>query len=184
MDETKVYTLEEANNLFAKIYNGACWSLMSKEDRTPDDTAIMIDLAHASLLHWRENKAGTPANLQRGEFLVSTAYALAGRAEPALYHAKKCLDHSLRSPEAMSDFDIAYAYMAMARALALAGSEDEAKEYLSKMTDAAGKANEAADKIGNEADKQLFEGDLKMGDWYFLADQVAAYGQGRPKNKI
>jgi hypothetical protein len=162
----KVYTLDEANNLFAKRYNGACWSLLEKADRTAEEAVRMINLAHASLLHWEENKEATPANWQRGEWLISTAYAFAEKGEPALYHAKRCLDHTDRYPESMIGFDFAYAYMAMARASAMTGSEKEAKEWLAKMVDAAGGTK-------NEVDERIFIGDLQAGNWYAVTETVA-----------
>lgn len=161
VSEKKFYSLSDANSLFARKYNGECWSYLGKDERSTDDTAKMINLAHASLLHWSESKECLPVNLQRGEFLVSTVYSYAGRGEPAYYHAKRCLDLTFRKPESMEDFDIAYAYMAMARASALIGSDIEAKEYLLKMLDAAGQ-------IKNSTDKQIFTTDLSAGKCFFL----------------
>jgi hypothetical protein len=125
----------------------------------------MINLAHASLLHWSESKECSPANLQRGEFLISMAYAYAGRDEPAYYHAKRCFDLTFNHPGSMMDFDIAYAYMAMARVSALKGLNEEAKQYLSKMI-------EAGDQIKNKIDKQIYVDDLSSGNWYGLGDFI------------
>ncbi len=153
-DETKLYTLSDAHSFFARNYHGACYSYLVKEERSPDDTATMINLAHASLLHWSQSKECRPVNLQRGEFLISIAYASAGRGEPAYYHARRCFDQTLCNPDSM-DFDIAYAYMAMARASALNGLDTEAKKYFSKMA-------EAGSQIKNTKDKQIFIDDLSI----------------------
>lgn len=165
-DKASLYSLDEANLLFAKIFNGACWSLIEKKERTAEDMAKMINLAHASMLHWRESKECTPANLQRGEFLISLAYSVAEKAEPAYEHAKRCLELTLNQPDAMVGFDFAYAFMIMARALALTGQENEGKEYVSKMVQATG-ANK------NERDRQIFLGDLQIGNWYDLTEVVS-----------
>lgn len=77
--------------------------------------AKMVSLAHASLVHWNESKQCTPANLQRGEWLVATAYAYANRGEPAYFHAKRCVDLTLAHADSMMGFDAAYAYLVMAR---------------------------------------------------------------------
>lgn len=163
-DETKLYSLSEAHSFFARHYNGACWSYLEKSERSADDTIKMINLAHASLLHWSESKECTPVNLQRGEFLISTAYSYAERGEPAYYHARRCFDMTFSNPGSM-DFDIAYAYMVMARALALMGLDNQAKEYLLKTVDSGAQ-------IKNDKDKKIFIGDLSGGNWFGLADFV------------
>ena len=68
--------------------NGLVWQLLARTDRADDDDARMVDAAHASQYHWRE--AGGPPGT-RGEWLVSHVYAVLGRAEPALHHARRCL---------------------------------------------------------------------------------------------
>jgi hypothetical protein len=61
----------------------------------------------------------------------------------------------------MADFDIAYAYEGMARALALNGQIEQAKKYLTLAEDSAGR-------ISDPEDKQIFVGDLESGEWYGL----------------
>jgi hypothetical protein len=163
-DETKLYSLSEANNFFARNYNGVCWTYLEKDERSTDDTAKMVNFAHASLLHWSESDQCAPVNLQRGEYLVSMAYSFAGRGEPAYYHAKRCFDQTFSNAESM-DFDVAHAYMVMARALTLTGQEEEAKGYLIKMVD-------AGRQIKNSKDKQIFISDLSSGNWFGLTDLV------------
>ncbi|HEV2873479.1 MAG TPA: hypothetical protein VG409_18915, partial [Actinomycetota bacterium] len=69
--------------------NGLVWELLARADRTAGDDARMVDAAHASQYHWRE--AGGPPGT-RGEWLVSHVYAVLGRGEPALHHARRCLE--------------------------------------------------------------------------------------------
>lgn len=91
------------------------WDLIDKQDKTSDEEALMIHKAHASLYHWMQ--VGTPLNFQRGEWLVSHVYALLNRQEPALYHAQRTLNLTLAHQ--IKDFDLVFAYEALARAYAI-----------------------------------------------------------------
>jgi hypothetical protein len=164
-DDAKLYSVSEANRFFARQYNGACWSYLAKADPSTEDMAKMVSLAHASLVHWTESKECTPANLQRGEWLVATAYAYANRGESAYYHAKRCVDLTFAHADSMMGFDTAYAYMVMARTSALIGLDKDAKIYLSKMV-------EAVPRIVNSKDKEIFIGDLGAGPWGSIAGLV------------
>jgi hypothetical protein len=137
--------------------NGLVWELLARNDRTAEDDARMVDAAHASQWHWRE--AGGPPST-RGEWLISHVYAVLGRAEPALHHARRCLE--LAGSEAgVADFDHAYAAEAMARALACAGALDQAATWHAGAT-AAGAA------IADDEDRGIFTGDLTSGPWFGL----------------
>jgi hypothetical protein len=137
--------------------NGLVWQLLARTERTGDDDARMVDAAHASQYHWRE-AGGPPAT--RGEWLVSHVYAVLGRAEPALHHARRCLELAGAEPGA-ADFDHAYAAEAMARALACAGDLDQAATWHTQAT-AAGSA------ITDDEDREIFTTDLTTGPWYGL----------------
>jgi hypothetical protein len=126
------------------------WSLIDKKDKTQEDIDEMIHMAHASRYHW--GKIGKPIHFERGEWQISRVYSLIGQPEAALYHAKRCLDICLEND--IGDFDIAFAYEAMARANAVAGKTKEKDEFLQK-------ANEAAEKIKKKEDKDYFLGELK-----------------------
>ena len=136
--------------------NNLAWKLFEQPDRTPDDDARMIHMAHASAYHW--GLVGTAENHARAEWMCSHAYALAGRAEPARYHAERCL--AIVEANAIADFDLVYANEAMARSLALAGDLDEASRYL-----AAARATPVAD----DEDRSIVEADLAAEPWYGLA---------------
>lgn len=118
------------------------WDLIEKQDRTEDDNDTMIYAANASRYHW--GGVGTPLNFARGEWQISRVYAMLGRAEPALHHAKKsmelCLKHDLGA------FDLGFAYEAMARAYAVHGDIGEQDHYL-------GLAQETAQQVENEENK-------------------------------
>jgi hypothetical protein len=100
------------------LYNGL-WPLMDKQ-RSPEEDALLLHQAHASLWHWTQ--VGTPQNLARGEWMCSRVYAILGRAEPAMWHARRCLE--LAGP--YGDWDLAIAHEAVARALVLAGQPEQA----------------------------------------------------------
>jgi Activator of Hsp90 ATPase homolog 1-like protein len=142
---------------FARSLNGLVWRLLARTDRTAADDARMVDAAHASQHHWRE-AGGPPAT--RGEWLVSHVYAVLGRPEPALHHARRCLALGDGDPAA-ADFDHAYAAEAMARALACAGELDQAASWHSRAT-AAGAA------VADDEDRRIVTDDLATGPWFGL----------------
>jgi DNA-binding transcriptional MerR regulator len=129
------------------------WTLIEKPDRTPAETDEMIHAAHASRYHW--SKAGTTVNLGRGEWQIARVYAVLRRAEPALWHAGRCVAYveaAIAAGEA-EDWDLAAAREAMARAAAVAGDGAEAIRWRDL-------AREALATIEDPADRELIEGDL------------------------
>jgi hypothetical protein len=98
------------------LYN-ATWTLIENAERSPAETDEMIHSAHASRWHWA--RVGEPVNLARGEWLCSRVYATLGRGEPALWHARRCVE--ILEENGVADWDIAAAYEAMARASFVAG---------------------------------------------------------------
>jgi hypothetical protein len=123
----------------------ATWELINSRD----DDDRMLHMAHASRFHWGEAPECEPENLARGEWLVSRVYALLGRAEPAIWHAQRCLDHCEQN--GIGDWDLAYAYEALARAHGLAGNP-EAAEWKAK-------ARAAGDAIADAEDREHFDED-------------------------
>jgi hypothetical protein len=125
------------------------WTLLEKQKRTRAEDDLMIHAAHASRYHWGE--VGAPENLARGEWQCSRVYAVLKRAEPAQYHAQRCLD--LCVEHHLVDFDRAYAFEALARAAAVAGDWEEKARYLEL-------AREAEDMIAELDDRKHFKDDL------------------------
>ena len=121
------------------------WRLM--ENREDDER--MLHATHASRFHWGEAEECVPANLARGEWQVSRVYTVLRRPEPAIWHARRCLEHCERN--GIGDWDLAYAYEALARAHALAG-DDEAAKWKSK-------ARAAGDAIADPEDREHFDED-------------------------
>lgn len=100
-------------------------SLLEVDSRSPEQDDEMIHAAHASRYHW--GRVGTALNCARGEWQISRVYAVLGRGEPALFHARRCL--ALTTEHGFGDFDLAYAYEALARASAAAGEPHAAIRY-------------------------------------------------------
>jgi hypothetical protein len=140
--------LERHKRLGAEL-NNLVWELLEKAERTPDDDERMLHAAHASCYHWLE--AGTPVNHARGEWLISRVYAVLGKPEPALHFARRCL--GLCEKHKIGDFDIAYAYEAMARAYSLADDQAQFDRFF-------GLAREAGEEIAKDEDRKVFLSDL------------------------
>ena len=141
---------KEDHRKFAVNCFNLTWSLLDKKDRTKEENDKMVHAAHASRYHWGE--IGTPLEFERGEWQISRVYSVLGRSEPALYHAKRCLDICVENN--IGDFDIAFAYEAMARAHSIAGDKAECKKYLQLAT-------EARENIKKKEDKDYFLSELK-----------------------
>jgi ribosomal protein S18 acetylase RimI-like enzyme len=134
--------------LAAELFNGT-WALLEKQDRTPDDDARMIHMAHASAYHWLQ--VGTPLNFGRSHWLCSRVYSVLGRPEPALYHAQ--LAHDICAEHGIGDFDLAYAFEALARAHAIAGNRTESDSW-------AARARAATARVADAEDRELLLSDL------------------------
>jgi hypothetical protein len=124
---------EQRRRLAADLFN-AVWTLLEKPSRTAEEDDAMVHAAHASRHHWGE--VGTAVNLARGEWQVSRVYATLGRSEPALHHARRCLAYLERAGDA-EDWDLPFAYEALARAHALAGDSGESERFERLPRDAA-----------------------------------------------
>ncbi len=127
------------------------WTLLEKADRSAADTDEMIHAAHASRFHWSRAEGTEPVNLARGEWQCSRVYAVLGRGEPALWHARRCL--AINEAEGRGDWDIAAAYEAMARASAVAGDTAAAADWKARAT-------AALDAIADPDEWEIIEGDV------------------------
>ena len=137
--------------------NQMTWGLLGKKDRSPKDDKRMETFALASLHHWQGAAEFTPLNAQRGHWLLARVYTVLEQEEKAQHHAEECM--KITDELSLKGFDLAYAYEAMARALALAKNQNEASEYYQK-------ANDAGQIIAGEGDKKLFFQDLKAAPWF------------------
>jgi DNA-binding transcriptional MerR regulator len=141
---------EEEERKIAVRYFNAVWDLMEKEDRSVEEDDLMLHMAHASRYHW--GQVGKPENLARGEWQCSRVYAVLRRPEPCLHHAQRVLDICLEN--GIGDWDIAFAYEALARGNAIAGDVEAAKV----MTE---RALGAAEAIEEDEERKIVLADLE-----------------------
>lgn len=144
-------TVTDERTLAAQLFNET-WRLLEKENRTRDDDDRMIHTAHASRYHWGQVPTATPANMARGEWQVSRVYAVLGRAEPAIHHARRVVD--ICTENGIGDWDLAFSYEALARAYAVAGDAEAARNWTDK-------ALAAAELITGDVDRDLVLADLE-----------------------
>jgi hypothetical protein len=126
------------------------WTLLGKAERTPEEDDELLHAAHASRYHWIA--AGTTINAARGEWQCSRVYSVLARPEPALHHARRALELCTAADDA-EDWDVPFAYEALARAHAVAGDTDEARRYVEL-------SREAAAEIVEDDDREMVLADL------------------------
>jgi hypothetical protein len=131
---------EKHNSIAIELFN-LTWDLIEKENKNQADIDQMINAAHASRYHWEI--VGQAVNLARGEWLISRVYALLNRSEPCLYHASRCLEITLEND--LKDFDLAFAYEAMARATHISGNEVQSAKYFTLAQEAGGQIQDVND---------------------------------------
>ena len=145
---------EVHQQLSVDLFNQS-WDILLKPGRTREDEDLLINMAHASLYHWRQ--IGAPVNILRGEWMICHVYTLLKHKESALYHAENVL--RLMEEIKPTDWDLAYCYEAMARVKALWGDRDGFEKYYAL-------ALEAGRAIGGEGDRNQFMADLNDDYWF------------------
>lgn len=125
------------------------WSLLEIAARTPDQDDEMIHAAHASRYHWGE--VGEATQRAIGEWQVARVYSVLGRAEPAVHHARRCLQ--LVEEHHVEAWLLASAFEGLARAHAVAGDREAAEEWKAR-------AVAAAAGIEEPEERQVVEGDI------------------------
>jgi hypothetical protein len=142
----------EAHRELAVFLFNHVWTLLELDGRTPAQDDEMLHAAHASRYHW--GIAGTTVNLARGEWQVSRVYAVLGRAEPALYHARRCRELCAEAEDKVAEWDLPFAHEALARAHVVAGDLDAARAEL-------GNARTLAITIRDAEDRKQLEAELE-----------------------
>jgi DNA-binding transcriptional MerR regulator len=148
-DPATPFDEEAERNLAISLFN-ATWEMLEKEDRSAEDDDRMLHMAHASCHHWGE--VGEPENRARGEWQCSRVYAVLGRAEPCRHHAQRVLD--ICEANGIGDWDIAFAYEALARAAAVAGDAEAARSFTER-------ALQLVEAIAEEEDRKIVLADLE-----------------------
>ena len=138
----------QQRQLAATIFNHV-WDLLVKADRTVGDDDEMLHGAHASRYHW--GVVGEPVHWARGEWQCSRVYAVLGRFEPALHHARRCLE--LATQYDLGPFDVGVAHEAIARSYHLIGDAEMTAEHV-----ALGQAESA--KITDKEERGILDADL------------------------
>ena len=77
-------------SLSVECFNGV-WTLLEKEDRTPEEDALMREMAHASLFHWMMREDVTPRNRSIGLWQVSRVSAVLEDGPVAMRYARDCV---------------------------------------------------------------------------------------------
>jgi len=134
----------------AKALFNSVWDLLQKENRTVEDDDRMLHMAHASRYHWGQVSDG--AHRSRGEWQCSRVYAVLERPEPAMHHALRSLQ--ICQQNGIGDWDLAFAYEALARSAAVAGDKVGARSYTEQ-------ALAAAEDIAEDDDRELVLADLE-----------------------
>ncbi|MBT3321835.1 MAG: hypothetical protein HN392_06080 [Anaerolineae bacterium] len=141
---------KENHRKFAKETFNGTWNLLDKKERTKEEDAQMIRMAHASRYHWGE--IGTPLEFARSDWQISRVYAVLGFGVMAHKYAKTSLEHCEKNE--IGDFDLAFAYEALARASAVSGDTPKGYGYLSL-------AESAGSDIAKKDDSEFFLNELK-----------------------
>jgi len=134
----------DERRLGVELFNET-WELIGSRD----DDELMVHTAHASAYHWAAAPECKPENQARGAWLLARVYALVGRAEPALHYAEACFAWCERGE--LADWDLAFAYEALARASRVAGDDEAVRGYLELARSV---------EIAEDEDRELLETDL------------------------
>lgn len=148
MKREDAITDSQHRKLAVDLFNQT-WDYIEKPNRTQEEDITMLHMAHASRFHW--GIVGEPVNFSRGEWLLSRVYVLLQRAEPAVYHAEVNMD--LVQKYKITDFDLAFAYEALARSYLIAGNREAAQKNKALALD-------ISETISKEADRKLLLADV------------------------
>ena len=139
---------------FGIKFNNQIWDYLARPKRTPEEDQEMIQLAYASLLHWRLFEGHKTVNIQRGQYMIAKAHFYANELDIALQNATRCLETTTANLDEMADFDVAYAYQILAAIYLSLGNSTSSDKYLSL-------AKEACCKIANLEDRKFVEKDIE-----------------------
>jgi len=148
--------MEVSNNISKEVHKklaietfNKTWDLLDKTNRSEAENIEMIHTAHASRYHW--GQVGTPLEFQRGEWQIARVYASLGMGDAALFHAETALKTC--QEKGIGDFDLAFAYEAIARAYSILKNNAEKEKHLAL-------AKEAGEKIDDGGNKEYFYSEL------------------------
>lgn len=122
------FDLDAAHRHFSADFFNQTWTLLDTDVHSEEDIEVMVDLAHASRLHWRQRRDKSPRSMTIGAWQLSRVYSIAGRPNEALRYATESLD--IARGEAVGAFYEAYGHEAVARAAASLGDSDTARLHI------------------------------------------------------
>lgn len=100
------------------------WTYLDMDVRTAEHDTAMAQTADASRWHWQH--VGTPTQFAIGEWQCSRVHAVLGNGDRARAYAQRCLE--ITQSERVEEFVPASAHEALARAYAVLGDMDAARE--------------------------------------------------------
>lgn len=143
--------------------NNDTWNVLDNPTIGPDspieDREQLLYGAIASTYHWLQ--VGTVANHARGEHLISRVASLVGMGGPAVHHAERCVELCQANPDDVTDWDLGFAYEALARAQACAGDTETAAITRAK-------AQELTAAVADEASRSVVQAELDRAPWFGL----------------
>lgn len=134
-----------ASALFNRV-----WELLEKSDRSRSEDDEMVNAAHASRYLW--GGVGDRKNFAIGDWQISRVYSVVGRGEPAVHHARRCLDHA--GEVEGEPWLLASAYEALARAYAVGGDRAAAEEWKIK-------AEQRLEQVTDPDDREIVARDIR-----------------------
>jgi predicted GNAT family N-acyltransferase len=123
---TKDFLKEENQRKAIEAFN-TTWDLIDKEERTKEDDKEMVKSALLSRKMW-EQAGGTVLNIVRGDWLISHVCSILGDGKNALKYANIC--YTLTLQYNIDDFDLVFAYEALAYAYKILGDDENVANYL------------------------------------------------------
>lgn len=149
-------TLEKWHRKMAVDLFNNTWNYLDRKDLTDEEKDSMVNSSHASRYHWGVRVVNawdaTPINLGRGDWQLSRVYAAIGDGNRAIYYGKSYL--AICEKEGIRDWDLAYAYEALARGYAVKGDDKNKEKYLKL-------AKKAMIEVKDKETREMIEGDLK-----------------------
>jgi uncharacterized protein YndB with AHSA1/START domain len=129
--------------------NNSLWDLFGQPSRTDDENEDMLRRAYAAAYHWERARDAKPENAARSDYMIAKALLLSDQPAAALRSANRCL--ALCRTYGLTDFDLAYAQEARARALRALGHDAEAADAWTAATSI---------RIADPEDRKILEADF------------------------
>ena len=139
--------------------NNSIWDVLgtAEDERSGADIEQMTAAAYTALYHWERATGTAPVNVARGLYMISKVWIARRNGPLALHYADLTMATCLAND--LADFDLAYAHEVRARALALLGRADEARQH---------RATAAAVSVSDPDDLEIVVADLAAEPWFGL----------------